>query len=144
MCKCPSRSCFLFIFLLCTLLNKSPEMELLDHMVILFVALEVQQSIPFTIIAAPCFFFFLAARGLLCCACAFSSCGEQGLLFFVEHGLLTSTGFRSVGSVVVVHRLSCSAACGVFPDQRSNPCLLHWQVDSFLLSNQAYNTHNLL
>ena len=33
-------------------------MELLDHMVILFVALEVQQSIPFTIIAAPCFFFF--------------------------------------------------------------------------------------
>ena len=30
----------------------------------------------------------------------------------------------------VVHRLSCSAACGIFPDQGSNPCPLHWQVDS--------------
>ena len=38
-------------------------MELLDHMVILFVALEVQQSIPFTIIAAPCFFFFFGCTG---------------------------------------------------------------------------------
>ena len=26
--------------------------------------------------------------------------------------------------------LSCSVACGIFPDQGSNLCLLHWQVDS--------------
>ena len=26
----------------------------------------------------------------------------------------------------MVHRLSCSAACGIFPDQGSIPCLLHW------------------
>ena len=26
--------------------------------------------------------------------------------------------------------LSCSTACGIFPDQGLNPCLLHWQVDS--------------
>ena len=32
--------------------------------------------------------------------------------------------------VVVVHRLSCSLACGIFPDQRSNPSPLHWQADS--------------
>ena len=33
-------------------------------------------------------------------------------------------------SVVVAHGLSCSAACGIFLDQGSNPCPLHWQVDS--------------
>ena len=33
--------------------------------------------------------------------------------------------------------LSCPAACGIFLDQGSNLCLLHWQVDSFLLSLQG-------
>ena len=28
-----------------------------------------------------------------------------------------------MGSVVVAHGLSCSAACGIFPDQGSNPAL---------------------
>ena len=44
--------------------------------------------------------------------------------------LLRSTGSRCAGSVVVAHGPSCSAACGIFPDQGSNPCLLHWQADS--------------
>ena len=37
------------------------------------------------------FFFnkFMAALRLCCCARAFSSCGEQGLLFIVVRGLLT-------------------------------------------------------
>ena len=35
-----------------------------------------------------------------------------------------------VGSGVVAHRLSCSSACEIFPDQGSNMCPLHWQVDS--------------
>ena len=26
--------------------------------------------------------------------------------------------------------LSCSAACGIFPDKGSNPCPLFWQADS--------------
>ena len=39
-------------------------------------------------------------------------------------------------SVVVVHRLSCSAACEIFPDQELNPCPLHWQADSRLLCHQ--------
>ena len=39
--------------------------------------------------------------------------------------LLRSTGSRRAGSVVVAHGPSCSAACGIFPDQGSNPCPLH-------------------
>ena len=44
--------------------------------------------------------------------------------------LLQSTGSRRAGSVVVAHGPSCSVACGIFPDQGSNPCPLHWQADS--------------
>ena len=33
-------------------------------------------------------------------------------------------------SVVVVLGLSCSKACGIFPDPGSNLHLLHWQTDS--------------
>ena len=35
-------------------------------------------------------YLFLAVLGLRCCTRAFSSCGEQGLLFVVVHGLLTA------------------------------------------------------
>ena len=34
-----------------------------------------------------------------------------------------------VGSIVW-HMDCCSTACGIFPDQGSNLCLLHWQADS--------------
>ena len=51
--------------------------------------------------------------------------------------LLWSTGSRCAGSVVVAHRPSCSAACGIFPDQGSNPCPLHWQADSQPLCHQG-------
>ena len=44
--------------------------------------------------------------------------------------LLRSTGSRRAGSVIVAHGPSCSAACGIFPDQGSNPYPLHWQADS--------------
>ena len=44
--------------------------------------------------------------------------------------LLRSTGSRRAGSVIVAHGPSCSAACGIFPDQGSNLCPLHWQTDS--------------
>ena len=48
------------------------------------------------------FFFnlFLAALGLCCCTRAFSSCGEQGLLFIAVHRLLTA-----VASLVAEHKL---------------------------------------
>ena len=37
----------------------------------------------------------------------------------------------------MAHGLSCSAACGIFPDQGSNPCPLHWQADSSPLHHQG-------
>ena len=51
--------------------------------------------------------------------------------------LLRSTGSRCAGSVMVAHGPSCSAACGIFPDQGSNPCPLHWQADSQPLRHQG-------
>ena len=34
-------------------------------------------------------------------------------------------------SVIVAHGLSCSTARGIFPHQGSNPCFLHWELDSY-------------
>ena len=51
--------------------------------------------------------------------------------------LLQSTGSRHAGSVVVAQGPSCSTACGIFPDQGSNPCPLHWQTDSHPLRHQG-------
>ena len=51
--------------------------------------------------------------------------------------LLRSTGSRCPGSVIVAHGPSCSAACGILPDQGSNPCPLHWQADSQPLRHQG-------
>ena len=45
-------------------------------------------------------YLFLAALGLRCCARAFSSCGEQGLLFVTVCGLLIA-----VASLVAGHGL---------------------------------------
>ena len=41
------------------------------------------------------------------------------------------------GSVVVTHGLSYSAARGIFRDEGSNLCLLHWRADSLPLSQQG-------
>ena len=51
--------------------------------------------------------------------------------------LLRSTGSRRTGSVIVAHGPSCSTAYGIFPDQGSNPCTLHWQADSQPLRHQG-------
>ena len=45
-------------------------------------------------------YLFLAALGLRCCACAFSSCGEWGLPFVAVRSLLIV-----VASLVVEHGL---------------------------------------
>ena len=89
-------------------------------------------------------FIFLAVLGLRFCARAFSSCREWGHSSSWCAGLspsrpllLRSTGSRRAGSVVVAHGPSCSAACGIFPDQGSNPCPLHWQADSQPLRHQG-------
>ena len=58
--------------------------------------------------------------------------------------LLRSTGSRCAGSVIVAHGPSCSAACGIFPDQGLNPCPLHWQADSQPLRHQGSPLHIFL
>ena len=63
------------------------------------------------------------------CARAFSSCGKWGPLFIAVRGPLTI-------AVIVAHG-RCSGACGIFPDQGSNPCPLHWQADSQPLRHQG-------
>ena len=57
--------------------------------------------------------------------------------------LLRSTGSRHAGSVVVAPGPSCSAACGIFLDQGSNPCPLHWQADSQPLRHHG-SPHTIL
>ena len=62
--------------------------------------------------------------------------------------LLRSTDSRRAGSVVVAHGPSCSAACGIFPDQGSSPCPLHWQADPQPLRHQGspiliFNSHKM-
>ena len=89
---------------------------------------------------------FVSVRGLSLVA---ASGGHSSLrcagLSLSRPLLLRSTGSRRAGSVVVAHRLSCSAACGVFPDQGSNPCPLHWQADSQPLRHEGspYGGFNL-
>ena len=86
----------------------------------------------------------MAVLGLRFCARAFSSCGKWGHsssrcagLSLSRPLLLRSTDSRRAGSVVVAHGPSHSAACGIFPDQGSNPCPLHWQADSQPLRHQG-------
>ena len=43
----------------------------------------------------------------------------------------------SRASVVVANGLSCPRTCGIFLDQRLNPCLLHWQADSQPLDHKG-------
>ena len=81
---------------------------------------------------------FVSVRGL---SPAAASGGHSSLqcagLSLSRPLLLRSTGSRRAGSVAVAHRLSCSAACGIFPDQGSNPRPLHWQADSQPLHHQG-------
>ena len=74
---------------------------------------------------------FVSVRGLsLVVASGGHSSSRCAGLSLSRPLLLRSTGSRRAGSVVVTHGLSRSAACGIFPDQGSNPCPLHWQADS--------------
>ena len=47
-------------------------------------------------------------------------------------------------SVVVVHGLSCSIACGIFPDLGSNLCPLHWQADYYALHHRGSPCFSLI
>ena len=81
---------------------------------------------------------FVSVRGLsLVAASGGRSSSRCAGLSLSRPLLLRSTGSRRAGSVVVAHGPSCSAACGIFPDQGSNPCPLHWQADSQPLRHQG-------
>ena len=81
---------------------------------------------------------FISARGLsLVAASGGHSSSQCADLSPSRPLLLRSTGSRRAGSVVVAHGPSCSAACGILPDQGSNPCTLHWQADSQPLRHQG-------
>ena len=81
---------------------------------------------------------FVAVHGLILVAASGGYSSLRCVSFSLQWLLLwRSTSSRHMGSVVVAHGLSCSAACGIFPDQDSNPCPLHWQADSQPLRHQG-------
>ena len=80
----------------------------------------------------------LLGRLLSSCRVWASHCRALGLQELLHVGsVVEAPGLWSTDSVVVVHRLNCSKACGIFPDEGSNLCLLHWQANSLPLSHQG-------
>ena len=79
-------------------------------------------------------YLFMAALGLRCCARAFK---VHSLLWCADFSCCGARALGTRASVVVAHRLSWSAACGIFPDQVSNPCPRDWQADSQPLCHQG-------
>ena len=87
------------------------------------------------------YWVFVSVRGLSLVAASGGHSSSRCVgLSLSQPLLLRSTGSRRAGSVVVAHGPSCSAACGIFPDQGSNPCPLHWQADSQPLCHQGSPT----
>ena len=80
-------------------------------------------------------FINLAVLGLHCFR-GYSLVSVHWLLFAVI-SLLAAPGLSHAGSIDKVHRYSYPTACGIFLDQGSNLCPLHWQVDSLPLSHQG-------
>ena len=73
---------------------------------------------------------FIAEHGLSPVVVSKGYClAVRGLLIAVA-SLVAELGLWSTGSVVMAHGLSLSMACGIFPDQGSNLCPMHWQADS--------------
>ena len=92
-------------------------------------------------------YLFLAVLGLCWhLGFALSSCGawasHSSGFFCCGARALVCPGFSSCGtwspaSMVLVQPLRCPTACGIFPDQGSNLCLLHREVGSYPLSHQG-------
>ena len=73
-----------------------------------------------------------------CCTWAsrcggFSCHGAQAL----GHAGFSGCGSQALEHKLVVLRLSCSAVCGIFPNQESKLCLLLWEVDSWPRRHQG-------
>ena len=68
----------------------------------------------------------------ICCPSQGPGFSLSRLLFFWSLGyrVLRFQELQRVGSAVMTHRLSCSMACGIFPNQGAGPCPLYWLADS--------------
>ena len=62
------------------------------------------------------------------CGAQASHCGGSSL--WSEGSVGAAPRLQGTGSEIIAHRLSCSVACGISPDQGLKPYLLHWQADS--------------
>ena len=78
-------------------------------------------------------YFLVMVHGLL--ISGFSCCRARAL--GTQASVAAAPRLYSTGSVVAAHRLSCSAACGISPDQGSNLCPLNRQADSEPLDHQG-------
>ena len=81
-------------------------------------------------------FLQLQAVGMPLC------CGAQVL--GVRPSVIVAPGPQSVWVPVIVVGFSGSRACGILPDQRSNLCPLHGQVDSHPPDHQVSPLLNVL
>ena len=128
-CLKPGRICFLVLFLT-----------------------EKRNCIPDNNVYWAVFFFFqiiylfiLGSAGYLLLHRLFSSCGERETLSSCSARASHCSGFSccrawALGAqdlVAMAHGLSCSKSCGIFLDQGSNPCLLHWQAESLPPTHQG-------
>ena len=76
-------------------------------------------------------YLFLAAQGLCCCvgfslvvaSGGYSLVSVHGLLLIAVASLLVEHGLEAHWLQLLTCRLSCSTACGIFPDQGLNPAL---------------------
>ena len=72
----------------------------------------------------------LCAGFLQLCPSEATLVAVRGLLIAVASLVMKHRPQGVRASVLVVHLLSCSAPCGIFPEQGSNLCSLHCQADS--------------
>ena len=106
-------------------------LPLLTDWLIDFLKILIYLFLAHLVFVALCGFSLVAASGacsLLRCT-GFSCFGAWAL--GVGASGVAARGLSSSDSVIVVHRLSCSVACGIFPDRGLNLCPLHWQADSY-------------
>ena len=90
-----------------------------------------QHSVTFLLLLLLLYWVFTAVQGPSLVAT------RGGYSLVVVHGLIVMGGIsccrawvlQHADSLVVMHGLSCPAACGLFPDEGLNPCPLHCQVD---------------
>ena len=78
----------------------------------------------------PSKFYLFVPMLCLCCCARLSLVAGHRLLTVVASLVAEHWLWGTEPSVVVVCGLYCPVAGGIFPDQGSNPCCLHWMVDS--------------